>query len=100
MISDVRLAFRSLLKSPGYLLAAVMTFGMAMAANSAIFGAVYAVLLKPLPIQSPDRLIVWWETNPSRGQGVVEVSYRNFQDWQASSRTLTSMAAFGSSAWP
>jgi putative ABC transport system permease protein len=71
-----------------------------MAANSAIFGAVYAVLLKPLPIQSPDRLIVWWETNPSRGQGVVEVSYRNFQDWQASSRTLTSMAAFGSSAWP
>ncbi len=98
MISDVRLACRSLLRSPGYLLGAVLTFGVAMAANSAIFGAVYAVLLKPLPIQSPERLIVWWETNP--GQGVVEVSYRNFQDWQASSRTLTSVAAFGSSAWP
>ena len=71
-----------------------------MAANSAIFGAVYTVLLQPLPIQSPERLIVWWETNPSRGSSVVEVSFRNFQDWQASSRTLASVAAFGSSAWP
>ncbi len=69
-----------------------------MAANSAIFAAVYAVLLKPLPMQNPERLIVWWETNPR--QDVVEVSYRNFQDWQASSNTLTSVAAFGSSAWP
>jgi predicted permease len=100
MINDVRLACRSLVRSPGYLLAAVLTFGVAMAANSAIFGAVYAVLLKPLPIQSPERLIVWWETNPSRGQGVVEVSFRNFQDWQASSRALASVAAFESSAWP
>jgi predicted permease len=100
LIRDLRLALRALSNSPGYFAAAVLTLGLAMAANSAIFGAVYAVLLKPLPVRDPQRLVVGWETNPSRNLAVVEVSYRNFQDWQSSSRALTDVAAFGSSAWP
>jgi putative ABC transport system permease protein len=99
MMSDVRLALRSLARSPGYLAAAVVTIGLAMGANSAIFGAVYAVLLKPLPIRDPERLVIGWETNPSRNQAVVEVSYRNFEAWQSSNRTLAHAAVFGSSAW-
>lgn len=96
---DVRLAIRSLRRSRGYFLAAVVIFGLAIAAAAAIFGAVDAVLLRPLPIQDPTRLIVGWESSPERSQAVVEVSYRNVQDWQASTRTLEHLAAFGSSAW-
>jgi putative ABC transport system permease protein len=65
-----------------------------------MFAAVYAVLLKPLPVRAPERLVVGWESSPSRNLTVVEVSYRNFQDWQSWSRTLAHVAAFGSSAWP
>lgn len=68
MISDIRLALRSLTRSPGYLAAAVVTIGLSMAANGAIFGAVYAVLLKRLPILNPERLVVGRETNPLRNQ--------------------------------
>jgi len=71
-----------------------------MAANSAIFGAVNAVLLRPLPIRAPERLVVGWESSPARNQAVVEVSYRNFEDWHVSNHTLESSAVFGSSAWP
>jgi putative ABC transport system permease protein len=65
-----------------------------------MFAAVYAVLLKPLPVRAPERLVVGWESSPSPNLTVVEVSYRNFQDWQSWSRTLAQVAAFGSSAWP
>ena len=50
-------------------------------------------------IQEPARLVIAWETHAANAQ-VVEVSYRNFQDWQASSRSFTHVAAVGSSAWP
>jgi hypothetical protein len=47
MIDELRLALRSLIKAPGYVTAAVVTIAVAMAVNGAIFGAVYAVLVKP-----------------------------------------------------
>jgi hypothetical protein len=64
MIDEVRLALRSLIKAPGYVTAAVVTIAVAMVVNSPIFGAVYAVLVKPLPIRKTARLVVGWETNP------------------------------------
>ena len=100
MLRDVRLALRYLLKAPGYTSAVVVTLALAIGANTAIFSAVYAVLLKPLPVRQPENLVICWERDLPRNLAVVEVSYRNFQDWATQSRSFSQAAAMGSSTWP
>jgi putative ABC transport system permease protein len=90
---------RTLLKQPGYTLATIATLGLAVAANSAIFGAVHAVLLKPLPIEAPSRLVVCWAADRPRNLPVVELSYRTYQAWEAAAPSFAAMAALGSSNW-
>jgi putative ABC transport system permease protein len=97
---DVRLALRYLLKSRGYTLAVVLTLAVAIGANTAIFSAVYGVLLKPLPIVDASKLVVCWDSDPSRNLPVIEVSYRQFESWAAHTRIFRSAAAVGSSSWP
>src|SRR5439155_18036633 len=97
---DLRLAVRSLLRAPVYTCAVVVTLALAIGANSAMFSAVYAVLLKPLPIRQPDQLVICWGSDPSHSLPVVELSYRNFQDWATHSRSFSHATAIGSSTWP
>ena len=97
---DLRLALRSLRKAPGYTCAMVVTLGLVIGANSALFSAVYAVLLKPLPIRQPNQLVICWGRDPSHNLPVVELSYQNFQDWATHSRSFSQAAAIGSSTWP
>ncbi len=94
----LRLALRHLRRSPGYTIAAVMTFALAIGANSAIFSAVHAVLLRPLPIQEPSRIAVVWQTDAG-GQGVVELTYRHLREWTESGRTFTSAGVMASHNW-
>ena len=82
------------------MLAVVMTLTLVMAANSAMFSAVYAVLLRPLPIRHIEDLVVCWASDPPRQLSVVELSDRNFEDWASNSKTLVQAAAIGSSTWP
>jgi putative ABC transport system permease protein len=95
----LRLTVSDLLKQPGYTGAAVVTLALAIGANSAIFSAVHGVLLQPSPIRQPNELVICWERDASRSP-VVELSYRNFQDWVAHSRSFSQAAAIGSSTWP
>ncbi len=99
LFRDVRLIFRDLLRQRGYTTAAVVTLALAIGANSAIFSAVYAVLLKPSAIFQPGNLVICWERDPAVSP-VVEISYRNFQDWVAHSQSFSQAAAVGSSNWP
>jgi len=99
LLRAVRLTIRDLVRAPGYTSAAVLTLALAIGANSAIFSAVYAVLLSPSAIQQPDNLVVCWERDPSRNLPVVELSYRNFQDWVTHTRSFSNAAAVGSSTW-
>ena len=85
-----------LLNTPLFTFAVAATLSMAVAANVAIFSAVSAVLLHPLPIRHPDRVVVISETASGRGQNVKEVSYRNFVDWRTQSRSFDAVAAMGS----
>jgi putative ABC transport system permease protein len=99
LLRDVRLAARNLLKAPGYTVAAVATLALAIGATSALFSVVHTVLLNPLPIPEPERLVVVWEKGATADQGLGELSYQNFRDWSAGMRGFSHAAAMGSSNW-
>ncbi len=89
-VQDVRYGLRSLRKSPGFTIVSVLTLGLGLGANTAMFSVVYGVLLRPLPYADASSLVVMRETTPK--VGAVSVSYPNFVDWRAQSRTFTAMA--------
>lgn len=90
LMQDLRFATRMLRKSPGFTAVAVLTLTLGIGANSAIFSAVYGVLLRPLPYKDPSHLIVLNETTPR--VGMVSVSYPNFLDWRAQSHAFSQFA--------
>src|SRR5437762_4811141 len=64
---DLRFGVRTLRKSPGFTAVAVLTLALGIGANTVIFSAVYAVMLKPLPFKDSDRLVFIEKKNPPRG---------------------------------
>jgi putative ABC transport system permease protein len=88
-VADARFAFRTLRKSPGFTAIVILTLALGIGANTAIFSVVYAVLLRPLPFRDASQLVVLRETTPK--VGAVGVSYPNFVDWRAQSRTFSQM---------
>jgi putative ABC transport system permease protein len=99
LLREAGLAARRLGRAPGYTTAAGVSLAMAIGAASALFSVIHAVVLRPLPIREPGGLVTCWETNPQHDLAVVEVSFRNFVDWQAQNRAFTGMAAMGASNW-
>ena len=90
---------RRLAKSPGYAIAVIATLALAIGATSAMFSAVHAVLLNPLPIRDPGQLVLIWGNDPQRNYGVVEYSYNQFEDLRTASRSFSQTALVGSSTW-
>lgn len=97
---DVRYALRMCARNPGFTTLVVVTLASGIGANSAIFSAVHGVLLKRDFLQQPQDLVICWERDAARDLSVVELSYRNVQDWAAHSRSFSLIAAMGSSTWP
>jgi putative ABC transport system permease protein len=95
LLRDARYGIRSLLKRPGFTAIAVITLALGIGANTAIFSVVNAVLLRPLPYAEADRLFVPWGTRTDP-QDRTNVSYPDFVDWQAQTRTLEHVAAYNS----
>src|SRR5216110_2456732 len=63
-MTDVRFAFRQLVKSPGFSTVAVLTLALGIGATTAIFSVVYAVVLRPLPFPDSERLVAVWTQTP------------------------------------
>jgi len=91
---DLRYSFRTLVKQRGFTAVAVLTLAIALAANTAIFSVVNAILLRPLPYANPEQLVDL--TGISRVDGVVYPvhSYPNYVDLRDQSKTLEHVVAF------
>lgn len=89
---DVRYSGRLLLKHPGFALIAVLTLGLGIGANTAIFSIVNAVLLRPFPYENPDQLAMVGETLTGARDGAV-LSYPNFADWRDDRNVFASASA-------
>ncbi|MGE0128227.1 MAG: ABC transporter permease [Blastocatellales bacterium] len=88
---DLRFSARMFLKNPGFTLIAVITLGLGIGANTAIFSVVNGVLLRPLAYQEPERIVTL--LNDGRGP----VSPANFLDFRSGSQSFAQMAA--AEAW-
>src|SRR5215831_830724 len=94
IFKDIRHALRVLGKSPGFTLAATLSLALGIGGTTMIFTVVNAVLLRPLPYHDSDRIV--WVWSERSNTGVTErVSYPDFLDWKARSKTLDSWAAWG-----
>jgi len=87
---DLRYALRTLRQAPGFTAAAVLTLGLGIGANTAVFSVLDAVLLRPLPYPHPERLVTLWERE--RDGSTQNTSYANFLDWKSRCRSLQSLA--------
>ena len=93
-VRDLHYAIRQLTRSRGFALMAILTLALGIGANSAIFSIVEAVLLRPLPYQHPERLVVVWQTDAAHhDSGAYFNSYREFEVWRQHSRSFEKLAA-------
>jgi len=81
LLLDVRYAVRTLARAPGFTLAALLTLGLGIGANTAILSVVDGVLLRPAPFEDVDRLAMVWETDRNSGTTREPSSFPDFVDF-------------------
>ncbi len=89
---DIGYAFRGMRRSPGFTLTAVLSLAFGIGANTAVFSIVNAVLLRPLPYENPDRLVMLWEQDRKGTESFVAPG--DFQDWRRETSSFDRLAAF------
>jgi putative ABC transport system permease protein len=99
LLQDLRYAIRQLRKSPGFTSVALFTLALGIGANTAIFSAVNAVLLRPLPYRDPNRLVYIWSAEKARGINQSTVSIPDFRDWQQQNHVFAGMTALFASTF-
>ena len=94
LINDVRLALRACWSCPAFAATVVLTMALGIGVTSGLFTVVNGVLLRPLPYERPDRVVMLFERDP-RG-ATSQVSLPAFEDWRDRLTTVSRVAVFGS----
>ena len=92
LLFDLRFGLRTLLKNPAVSAVAILAIALGTGANSAIFSVVNAVVLRPLPYENPDRLVLVWGKNPTTARDAISVP--DFLDYRNQNHVFTQMAGF------
>lgn len=96
IVQDLRHAGRMMARNPGFTAVVAITLALGIGATSTVFTLVNGELLKPLPYEEPERLVMVWETFRQQQEG--SVSYPNLEDWRAHNRVFERFAGFR--PWP
>lgn len=91
---DVGYALRTLRRSPGFALTAILTLALGIGANTAIFSVVNSVLLRPLPFPRPEALYRVWSSNVKDGLPKASVSPVDLDDWRAQRRLIEDLGGY------
>ena len=86
-------ATRIIVRHPRFFLITVLVLSLGIGMSTALFSVMYGVLLKPLPVQEQDHVVVAWKGDPKDVAHIGELSYPEFQDWQRQSKAFAMMAA-------
>src|SRR4051812_26557096 len=92
-MSDLRYAFRQLIKSPSFSATAIIALALGIGATTAMFAVIYAFLLRPLPYANPDQLVML-QSRSTRTGNDVGVNYLDFVDWQTQNQSFSDIAFF------
>jgi len=94
MNKDLLYSIRSLLRRPAFTAIAVLTLALGIGANTAIFSVVNAVLLRPLAIKDPDRVMTFWHSAPAKGLKHLDLNDALVAYYRDRTRTFENLAAY------
>ena len=95
MINDIRIALRSLPRIPGFSLAFILTLGLGIGANTAIFSVINGVLLRPLPYPEADRIMHLRQPQTAAGIENTSFSFAEVADYRTQAKTIDQFVEFG-----
>lgn len=84
LVADIRSAWRNVWRGGWLAVTVVAILAVAIGAVTAMFSIAHAVLMRPLPVADPDRVVILWGRDDARSQEVVEVSLQDRRAWLAS----------------
>ena len=94
LIQDFRYGLRMLAKAPGFTAVAVLTLALGIGANTAMFSALYGLVLRPLPYADASRLVMLWDSNRRTGQKHIKVMEGSFPILRSQAKSFDGIAAF------
>src|SRR5437763_14258014 len=93
LLQNVRYSLRRLRKTPGFTAEVFLILAFGIAASTAIFSLVNAILLRPLPYKQPDQLVALWEKNVQVNKPKEPVTPANYKDWKEQSKSFEEIGA-------
>jgi putative ABC transport system permease protein len=95
LFADIRLAVRTLRKSPTFTIVAIATMGLGIGGTTTMVSVFKSVIVNPVPFRDPDRLAMVYLNAAERGAPRASFSMADYVDWQAHNRSFEESAAFG-----
>ena len=97
--ADVKSALRNVRRGGWLSATVILILAVGIGAVTAIFSIAHAVLIRPLPVTDPDRVMLLWGQDAARSQQIVEVSVKDLRAWRAAQKSFSAIELFGSVNW-